>query len=317
MKKIILQQIITFLFIMVLQTGLSDDAMAGNTKGSSVISDRSIIGFMHPESVAFDPKDNVLYVSQFGSILNPTLKDGKGTISKVSLKGTIIEDNIFAASGYTLNKPKGIWIKNGKLWVADIDLVWIFDLKTLQGRKIDLPGAIFANDLTVIDNNLFISDSSGKKIYRVQPADFSEQNIKPRVSLFANDLFFGPNGLCPGQDGSLFAVGFDMNGSDQGLYSFNKNGTPKTHVAKTHIPKTHIKDLGMLDGLVQLKTGCFLITDWKSKTLLKYSQVSGIKNLAGGFEGPADFCIINEGDKLLVAVPDLVKSEIRLIRIAK
>jgi len=307
MKKIILQQIIIFLFIMVLQTGLSYDAMAGNPKGSSVISDRSITGFMHPESVAFDPKDKVLYVSQFGSVLNPTLKDGKGKISKVSLEGKIIEDNIFSVSGYTLNKPKGIWIENGKLWVVDIDLVWIFDLTTLKGRTIDLPGVVFANDPTVIDNNLFISDSSGKKIYLVQPADFLSHKIEPKISLFASDLFFEPNGLCPGQDGSLFAVGFDMNGSDQGLYSFNREGKPDIH----------IKDLGMLDGLVQLKSGCFLITDWKSKTLLKYSQVSGIENIAGGFEGPADFCIVDKGDKLLIAVPDLVKSEIRLIRIAK
>jgi sugar lactone lactonase YvrE len=308
MKKKILQQVLVFLFIMVLQAGLSYDAIAGNAKGSFVISDKTITGFMHPESVAFDPKDKVLYVSQFGSVLNPTLKDGKGKISKVSLKGKIIEDNIFSVSGYTLNKPKGIWIENGKLWVVDIGLVWIFDLKTLKGRAIDLPGAVFANDPTVIDNNdLFISDSSGKKIYLVQPADFLNHKIEPKISLFARNLFFEPNGLCPGRDGSLFAVGFDMNGSDQGLYSFDREGNPDTH----------IKDLGMLDGLVQLKSGSFLITDWKSKTLLKYSQVSGIKNMASGFEGPADFCIVDKGDKLLVVVPDLVKSEIRFIRIAK
>ncbi len=285
---------------MLLQIITPADAPAG-----ALISDKAVTGFIHPESVAFDPEEKVLYVSQFGSVLKPTLKDGKGKISKVSLSGKIMTDNIFPA--YTLNKPKGIWIEKGKLWVTDIDLVWVFDLKTLKGRSIDLPGALFANDPVVIAGKLFISDSSGNKIYMVQPADFAEPESQAAVSIFADNLFFAPNGLCPGRKGALFAVGFNMNGSDQGLYSFDKNGKPKTH----------IKDLGLLDGLVSLKDGCFLITDWKSKTLLKYSRISGIKKLADGFEGPADFCIIYEGDKVLVAVPDLVKSEIRLIRITK
>lgn len=57
-----------------------------------VISEETATGFVHPESVAYDPQENVLYVSQFGSVRNARLKDGKGKISKLSLKGDILAE---------------------------------------------------------------------------------------------------------------------------------------------------------------------------------------------------------------------------------
>jgi hypothetical protein len=42
-----------------------------------------------------------------------------------------------------------------------------------------------------------------------------------------------------------------------------------------------------------------------------------METLAKDFKGPADFCVIPEGQGLLVVVPDLVKSELRLIRLAR
>ena len=70
-----------------------------------------------PESVAYDPEAKVLYVSEFGSQLKPTLKDGKGKISKVSLSGKVLEETFLPAAGGTLNKPKGIWVNGNRLWV--------------------------------------------------------------------------------------------------------------------------------------------------------------------------------------------------------
>lgn len=39
--------------------------------------------------------------------------------------------------------------------------------------------------------------------------------------------------------------------------------------------------------------------------------------LAKGFKGPADFCVITDAHGLLVVVPDLVKSELRMIRLVR
>ena len=47
----------------------------------------------------------------------------------------------FPAEGETLNKPKGIWIRGDRMRFTDIDAVWVVDLKTKKGKKVDLPGA--------------------------------------------------------------------------------------------------------------------------------------------------------------------------------
>jgi hypothetical protein len=87
----------------------------------------------------------VLYVSEFGSELKPAEKDGKGRISRVSLTGEVLDRQFLPASGevLNLNKPKGLWVEGDRLWVTDIDVVWVFDLKSRRGRKLALPGVQF------------------------------------------------------------------------------------------------------------------------------------------------------------------------------
>src|SRR5262245_25225452 len=108
-------------------------------------SEQTVGGFVNPESVGCDARAKVLYVGNFGSPkLDPMLKDGMGFISKVGLDGKVIEKQFLpAADGEKLNKPKGIWIRGDRLWVTDIDVVWVFDLKTKKGRKLALPGVQF------------------------------------------------------------------------------------------------------------------------------------------------------------------------------
>ena len=60
-----------------------------------------------------------------------------------------------------------------------------------------------------------------------------------------------------------------------------------------------------------------LITDWDSGSLGQWSADSGITTLASGFKGPADFAVAPNSNGLLVVVPDLVKSELRLIQLGQ
>jgi hypothetical protein len=69
-----------------------------------------------------------------------------------------------------VNKPKGIRVRNNRLWVTDIDVVWIFDLKTRKGTKLELPGVNFVHDPEIIGKVLFISDNSLDQLYRAEPA---------------------------------------------------------------------------------------------------------------------------------------------------
>src|SRR5687767_3023779 len=148
---------------------ISAPAAGAETKGLRVGSDQTVTGFPFPESVACDAKNKALYVSQFGSKLAPAEKDGKGYISKLSLDGKVVDERFLPAHGETMHKPKGIWIRGNRLWVTDIDVVWVFDLKTRKGRKLELKGMTFANDPTVVGNSVYVSDNRADQIYRVEP----------------------------------------------------------------------------------------------------------------------------------------------------
>lgn len=278
-----------------------------SAKGIKVASERTATGFAFPESVAYDSQAKVLYVGQFGSELKPTQKDGKGRISKVSLDGKVMEEQFLPAKGGILNKPKGIWVKGNRLWVTDIDVVWVFDLKSRKGRKVELPGVKFANDPTLLGKALYVSDNRGDQLYRVEPADFLNMNGDPKVTLVFSGKSINPNGLYPAKDGSLLMVGFGSKEEPRAIYSMRPGSDPKALS----------KPIGRLDGVYQMKDGSLLVTDWNSGSLFNWSAKDGMQTLASGFKGPADLCAFPNANGLMVVVPDLVKSELRMVQLGK
>ncbi|MEO5603699.1 MAG: ATP/GTP-binding protein [Cyclobacteriaceae bacterium] len=114
-----------------------------------------------PESVYFDGKANLLYVSNIAGKANE--KDGNGFISKISPEGKIITKEW--AGG--LDAPKGMGIFKNKLFVADLSRVAIIDLTTGKVlKRIDIDGARFLNDVTVDKRGVvYLSDSETGKIF--------------------------------------------------------------------------------------------------------------------------------------------------------
>jgi sugar lactone lactonase YvrE len=288
-------------FLGIAPFGLCTEASAQ----TRVVSERTVTGLKFPESAIYDPKAKVLYVGQFGE-LKPAEKDGKGKISRVSLDGKILDEQFLPTGGDVLNKPKGMWVEGNRLWVTDIDVVWVFDLQTRRGRKAELPGMQFANDLAVKGNVLYVTDNRNDHVYRVEPADFLEGGA-PKVAPFASGKSLNPNGIYPAKDGSLLVVGFMSPQQPRGIYALGADGQVRT-VAK---------DLGRLDGIYEMQDGSLLVTEWNSATLARWSAGSGMQPLASGFKGPADFCVVPTASGLLVVVPDLVKSELRLVELGK
>ena len=284
----------------------SSSSVAQDPKPLRVVSENTVKGFAFPESVGYDPQGKVLYVSEFGSELKPLEKDGKGRISRVSLTGEILDKQFLpAAGGEVLNKPKGIWIAGNRLWVTDIDVVWVFDLKTRKGKKLPLPGIQFANDPTVMGKALYVSDNRGDQVFRVEPADFLEMSGQPTITRLFQGKSVNPNGVYPGRDSSLLVVGFMSADQPRGNYSVTTGGDVRTKAPS----------IGRLDGVYQMDDGTLLITDWNSGSLLRWSP-KGTEPLAKGFKGPADFCVVPESGGMLVVVPDLVAGELRLVRLA-
>lgn len=292
--------------VAIVPTWMASDVSAQDVKPLRVVSEQVVKGFAFPESVSYDPQAKVLYVSEFGSELKPAEKDGRGRISRVSLTGEVLDKQFLPAAGEVLNKPKGSWVEGNRLWVTDIDVVWVFDLKTRRGKKLALPGIQFANDLTVMGKALYVSDNRADQLYRVEPADFLEMSGEPKVTRVFQGKSVNPNGVYPAKDGSLLMVGFMSAEQLRGIYSMSAGGEITTLA----------KDVGRLDGLYQMDDGTLLYTDWNSGSLLRWSA-KGTETLAKGFKGPADFCVVPEAGGLLVVVPDLVQGELRLVRLAR
>jgi hypothetical protein len=267
-----------------------------------VVGESTIGGFAFPESVGCDRGEGVLYVSQFGGTeLKPAEKDGLGFISKVAPDGRILEAKAFPDK---MNKPKGIWVERGRLWVTDIDGVWIFDTRSKKGRKLAIPGIVFANDPAVMGGVLYVSDNRSDQLFRVEPADFLDAGVQPKITVAMSKKDVNPNGLWPARDGSMLMVGFAGADKPRGIHALGPGGEVKAYS----------QPIGMLDGVYELRDGSgLLVTDWKTGTLNKWSPAGGTEVLAKDFKGPADFCVLGA----TVYVPDLVKGEMRIVRLGK
>jgi len=153
----------------------------------------------------------------------------------------------------------------------------------------------------------YVSDNRGDQLYSVTPADFLEMSGEPKVSIVFSGKGVHPNGLYPAADGSLLMVGFKSKTDPRGIYSITADGAIKDVS----------KGIGRLDGVYQMQSGALLVTDWKSGSLFAWTKKTGMKTLASGFKGPADFAVVPNPTGMMVVVPDLVKSELRLVQITR
>jgi hypothetical protein len=264
-----------------------------------VLSDTTATGFGWPESVGCDTAHHVLYVSQFGGEKpNPPAKDGLGYISKVAPDGTVLEKRAFDV---TMNKPKGIWIEGTRLWVTDIDALWIFDTATRKSRRLAIPGITFANDVAVKDGAAYVSDNRADQLYRIEPADYLAAPVQPKVALVWEKKGVFPNGIWPGKDGRLIMAGFESAEKHHGIYAMGRDGSIE-HLSPP---------IGRLDGLYERPDGTLLATDWDSGSVFRFGPNGHVQELAKNFKGPADLCVM--GDR--VYVPDLVKGEVRILKL--
>ena len=144
-----------------------------------------------PESVYFDGKRNVLYVTNIDG--EPWGADGQGFVSKVSPKTGKIE-NLRWVEG--LNAPKGMGVHKNRLYVADLDAVVVIDIdKGAIEKRIPIAGATGLNDVTVAPNGyVFVTDSKQKTVHLVVPT-ISDAYVSKGLK--------GPNGILASPAGLL------------------------------------------------------------------------------------------------------------------
>lgn len=140
--------------------------------------------FKVPESVLFDAKNKLLYISNIDG-KEPWGADGIGSIGKMSADGK----NIIVEWVKGFNAPKGMGLYKGKLYVADMTEVAVVDVKTgTIENKIQVPGAERLNDISINSKGMvYVSDSKGRKVFTIK-------NGQANLLLDSMSLK-GPNGV--------------------------------------------------------------------------------------------------------------------------
>jgi len=150
--------------------------------------------FRTPESVYYDAKANMLYVSNIDG--PSSAKDGKGFIAQVTPDGKVKNMNWITG----LDAPKGLGVFKNTLYIADLTRVVSVDIATGKKQQTwEVAGAGFLNDITIdAKGNVYISDSDKGRIHRIAGGKlelyFESADLK-RV-----------NGLLALKDGSLYVV---------------------------------------------------------------------------------------------------------------
>lgn len=150
--------------------------------------------FKTPESVVYDSKRDVLYVSNFYS-------GGNEFISRVRLDGEILD--LQWVSG--LRMPTGMTVRGDSLFVVDRTGLVEISIDTAQVvSRFPVPGGQFLNDVAFDDQGrAYVSDSRASAIRRMVDGKFEAWLSGGEI----ND----PNGLC--FDGTRLIVGNSGDGS--------------------------------------------------------------------------------------------------------
>ncbi len=250
-------------------------------------------GFQTPESVLYDDVNDRYLVSNING--TPFAVDNNGYISALGIDGAIVNEKWIEGgkNKVTLNAPKGSAIDSGVLYVADIDTVRMFDLKTGEPKgNIKIAGASFLNDIAVnpMDNKIYVSDS-GIKAGATSPGTSGSDAVyvieKGKVRPLAKDAkkLGQPNGLALGPTGVWVAT----LGSGE-LYRLDDKGQQQNSIK---LP------MGQLDGLVVYGETLF-ISSWDANAVYQGKTTGPFTVAFSNVKSPADIGFDSKRSRLLV-----------------
>lgn len=250
-------------------------------------------GFMGPESVVYDSRRDMLYVSNVNG--QPTEKNGKGFISKLNSDGSVSKLKWIVG----MNGPKGMVIEGNRLYVSDIDSLHVIDID--RGRILSThraPKSKFLND-TAVDSagRVYVSDMGDNAIYRLENGAFT-------LWLKSDALEF-PNGLTVQGDRLVVA--------SWGVMTKGFSTKVPGHLKSVSLTTKKIISLGEgfaignLDGL-EPDGPSYLVTDWMAGSLLRIGSSGRAKILLYLNQGSADLEFI--AAKRLAIIPMMMDGKV-------
>ena len=278
-----------------LQSGLFSVLLLG-LAGSPATADEvwSLDGLKAPESVLFDAKRNVFYVSNI--VGEPNGKDGVGYLSKVSPDG-----KLQAAEWVTgFDAPKGLVMKGDTLFITDIDRLMAVDVESGQIREWAAEGAELLNDPAV--------DEAGRVFASDMLASRTTSCIMKSLSVWLeSEAAPAPERLARSRRSPL-AAGWGRTSS-----RILASKTPG-HLITIDLKTKAISNIGSgdpvgnLDGLEADGAGNWLVTDWIAGGLLRIHPDGKAEQLMDLNQGSADIEFIEE--KKLVIIPMMMDGKL-------
>jgi sugar lactone lactonase YvrE len=268
----------------------------------------AIVDFHEPESVKYDPDQDVYFVTNmngYGSV-----KDNNGYISRVNA-ANINDIQTFVqggAHGVTLNAPKGTAIHGDTLWVCDIDVLRGFDRHggaPLASIDLSSQGAVLLNDVAVgADGTLHVTDTGihmtdkgvlyvgGDRVFVIGP----DHSVRVEA---AGAQLGRPNGITWDSKGKRWLyVSFDPFHSR--LYAYHEGDTTRAVLDSGK---------GKWDGVEVLNDGRILISSWSDSTVHLLTDGHD-ERLVRDVPAPADIGV--DTKRGLVLVPLGVMSRVEL-----
>ncbi len=248
-----------------------------------------------PESVIYDEKRDVLYVSNMNEDGFKHL--GNGFISRVTTEGKVVEMKWVTG----LDAPKGLTISNDKLYATDINSLVEIDITTGKIlNKYVAPAAIHLNDVAADANGqVYAADTLTDSIYRLSS-----------IGLFAmwlnSPALEAPNGLhIEGNNMIVGSWGFPTNG-----FNTEVPGHLKTVslINKTIKPLGDATPVGNLDGVEADGNGNYYVTDWINGGLLLIKPSGESELLVDLPSGAADHEVILK--KKLIIIPLMIENKL-------
>jgi DNA-binding beta-propeller fold protein YncE len=122
--------------------------------------------FKAPESVVYNQKKGVLYVSNYTRKMRDGLSYGDCFVSIVDINGEIIKFDWIS----NLTSPTGLYLFKDILYIVERFGIIEYDLTNDKvNNKFFVAGASLLNDVTVdMDNNIYVTDSKDNTIYKIR-----------------------------------------------------------------------------------------------------------------------------------------------------
>lgn len=253
---------------------------------------------------------NKILVSNFGGdVLNPLNEDGKGYI--MAIENNKVKP--FIKCDGNLSAPKGMWVFERHLFIADVKKVVVYDLTELAKKPIIIAFPEedkFVNDISAVGNLLLVSVTNTGRLYGI---DLSNMDA---LSKATPKLL----GTIPGANGIKVYENFIY------VASYNPTGVPNgenvIYVSDITKPGEPLKKLignlpaGQYDGIALSADGNKLyFSAWATvnnpePSIYIYDiakkMEAKVVDLGVKYGGPADITIKNN----VLWIPDLVNSKV-------